>query len=361
MPRTAWLWPGVPLCCSLVASLLLWCFLAPHRLPRLFFAPHPEGSPDFFNRLSLLSFCALIAGALAVVLCAGGVFYTRRQGYLQQWPLLCASALAFVLAGGTCVMALAYWSQTEHIVFVPPADPPPSRPSERETQMRAAMAVILFPDKNGNHHRPTIGSGVLIGTGDKHTWVLTVPPTTSSSPAARTVWVAFANGQAYEGRVRGTDSAVFNLTLIEVTSDHPPGVAELHPIADAVVPGNDLWFVHNPLHSGWQVEQGTVLKRQRIASATASFGHLDTTLPALPSDVGSGLYDSDGKLVGLVLGGAERGPIKQALDFLAGAEDKEPTIEAITLSSEVIRKMIDSSEAGNFTQLANLPVEVIRR
>ena len=60
-----------------------------------------------------------------------------------------------------------------------------------------------------------------------------------------------------------------------------------------------MFFVPNPYRDGWMVHRGAVLARREHETPAGRFSLLITDLPVVPGDSGSGLYDEQGRLVGV--------------------------------------------------------------
>ena len=302
--------------------------------------------------------------ALAVLAGAGGIWFAWDRGYMRRWWLQLASSTVFVVSGAICLLAVINWYRAIPIKVSIQTSP------QRLDHRVASSAVITYHEKGGSPHRPEVGSGVVIHKDDSRVWVITSPP--RAADLQDTIWVTFANGDDYQGEIRWHGPDTSNLLLLEAHVGNPldggpmvqiaPVAAEMHPWSDAIVPGEVMWMAHNLSLYGGALGQGCVIKRRFVSTSIGDYSLLSTDLEAAPGDIGGGLFDRDGKLIGLLLQAAEKGfwtaiqpltPKSPPVSPEGGADDVEEGVrlaQVMTLSPDIIRRIIRAGGPRNFTQ-----------
>jgi hypothetical protein len=364
LPRSAWLLTLVaPAVCISIAALSLWLFFQPHRAPTSLITAHRSGSPGFVNQLNFLSQCASMAGVLAVLVGGAGIWFAWSRGHMRRWWLQFASSVVFVIASVVCLVAMGYWIRTIPVrvsanwpVVVKPA---PERPLDRRL---LSSAVVCYREKDGGRHRPAIGSGVVIQNEGGRVWVIAVPPPTAN--LQDDIWVMFADRRYYEGNVRWHGQNANNLLLLEATIPEPPagampsevpGAVELQSWSDATVPGEELRLLS--LARGSE-ESGSVIKRKFVSGSLGAYSLLHTNLEAAQSDVGSGVFDGQGRLVGVLTQAMRQAVLIPAPQMQYEAtngeksylKEEEAMAQVMTLSADVIRQIGRAMGAGSFIQ-----------
>jgi S1-C subfamily serine protease len=95
-------------------------------------------------------------------------------------------------------------------------------------------------------------------------------------------------------------------------------------------------FVPNPYRAGWFVKHGQLLRRETHRTPAGDFDLLYTDLPVTHGDSGSGLFDAEGRLVGLNT-------------WTRVYPDGDS--HGISLPSSAMRELVDAIERGRFDQL----------
>jgi hypothetical protein len=348
LPRSAWAWLlAVPFTLALGVSYLL------HQ----FFNYHAEDSPSCLNWLYVLVSCAVGLGALAITFSLGGVFHARRKGYLRRRFIQAAGVGGLALASASLLVALTFWFLTVRVSFEPVA---------RESHfvrtlpdwMRKSMpstAVITAWDSRGWRFQPDVTLGAVVASGESRAWVLTAahPDGAMGGGLASydAVWVVLADGRALKGGVRLLPRTL-NLALVEVALSEPPPAVEIHPAADGLIPGVTLHFIPNPSRRRWVPLDGRVLDYERTFTPLGSCSRVVLDFPIRPDqDIGGGLFDDEGRLVALTLGGA---------DGEESAGSGAAASRAVTLPSGFIRRLADAAREGRLEQFLNLSSEVLQ-
>jgi len=113
--------------------------------------------------------------------------------------------------------------------------------------------------------------------------------------------VNLSDGRTLPGQIRWAQGDPVYLAIVSVETDQSPGQVQFHPAAEAVIPGQSVFVIPNPLQ-GWTVARGTILSR---ASQRTNLGW-NTVVKASarlsPADVGSAMYDESGRLLGFMVG-----------------------------------------------------------
>jgi hypothetical protein len=367
-PRSVWILPlAAPVILSSFSGFMLWLFFEPRRVPAIISGGWPPGSPPFIERLNLLLSCASAMGALALIASLIGIWFVWDRGSGRQWRAQLAGVAGFVVAGSVCLTSVICRVGTI------PAPAPGNlvimaNPAPLDHRL-ASSAVTYYREKGGDDRRPAVGSGVVIHKGGGRIWVISAAP--SAADLQNTIYVTFANSPWYAGAIRWQGSETDSLLLIEVAIEPPKGgkaaaestplAAEVNPWSEAIIPGEDVWMARNLSVENGGLGRGHVIGRRSVSTSIGDYTILFTDLEAAPSDVGGGLYDGDGKLVGLLLraSGHTRPALlaPQPVMRPITREDKiREKARAMALSHDVIRRIIRAAGGRNFDQPQSTPI-----
>jgi hypothetical protein len=367
-PLSVWLLSLLaPVILSALSACILWLFFKSHHAPAIIDGAHRPGSPAFIDRLNLLSGWASAIGALAVILGVAGIWFAWDRGYMRQWALQLAGLTAFVAASVVCLLSVVYWLRTSSAPrpgnFIIMAKPP------RLDHRLASSAVIKYGERGGGAHRAAMGSGVVFHKDGDRVWVIAAPP--PSADLRDAIYVAFVNHPWSQGAIRWQGPESDAPLLIEVgieqspegiaSDEVAPVVAEMNPWSDAIIPGEEVWIAHNLSLERGRLGRACVINRRFVSTSIGAYSILGADLEVAPSDVGSGLFDGDGKLVGLLLRASGenlwemfRPSTPRLMDGDGSPEDKagdmEEGAQVMTLSPDVIRRIILASGTRNYTQ-----------
>jgi hypothetical protein len=307
----------------------------------------PAISPEqFLNRLNNLATIAWILGGLAVLIGLGIFSYAKYKGYSRRASVRIAGPIVICLAVAVFAAAIFYWLKTEKVRALTPVQATSSNALRQ--RLHNATTVIRAFHPRTNRYRSAKGAGVIIGTKSGRTWILTVPYSDDSwrdLPGSDSLWVNFSDGHTLPGRVRWAAPPPINLAIILVETDAPIGEVQFHPIAEGVIPSEEVLVVPNPLLAGWTLERGTILKRRATRTKFGWSCLVDVDLSAHKDDVGSGMYDRSGRLLGLK----------------AGFDRPSGTAQFVIVSSDILRRIITARESENFEALDALAPEVRRQ
>ena len=188
------------------------------------------------------------------------------------------------------------------------------------------------------------GSGIIIGQKDNELLIVT---NNHVVEGADSVTVAFADGKAYEAKVKGTDSS-YDIAVIEIDVDSlSEDTAESIKIAklgdsDSIKVGEQVVAIGNALGYGQSVTTGIVSAKDR-QNSTNDLPLIQTDAAINPGNSGGALLNMNGEVIGI-------NSSKYASTEVEGMGYAIPISkveEIITdLSNRRIRDKIDDSEAG---------------
>ena len=223
------------------------------------------------------------------------------------------SILATISAAAALVFAL--------LSLAPSAQPPdwnystvPPRPDSANAPepvdiVQRATTVLVAPDEHGDFSRPAIGSGIVIDRSPGKAVIVTcshvampyIPPGAVRKPEdAFPLWVTMANGASGIGIVRWCAPPPIDVVLVEIEGlEHVPKPVQIAASTDYLLPGTPVFAVPNPMRNGWTTYQGTVLSQESHTTPAGTYRLVLSDLPVLPGDSGTGLFDKDGRLIGV--------------------------------------------------------------
>jgi S1-C subfamily serine protease len=300
-----------------------------------------------------ISRTALSLGAVSLVAGIAAVVWQRRRPLVRFWPLTWCAGIATAAGGLVAILGGVMMQRTSAALeswqyrSVPPRDAARATLGEIDRIMDATV-VLLAPDADGDGRWPTIGTGCVLQSDSERAWIATCShvamPYAATAAVRRPsesqpVWACFADGRDAEGRVCWTGEPPLDVALVVVEIPNPPPPVRASPDAGDVRVGSEVLFVPNPLRDGWLLHRGRVSDRRAHLTPAGRFSLMITSLPVVPGDSGSGLFDAQYRLVGLntwrALG--TNGP--------AG----------ISLPSETIRTILDLIERGELRSLERHP------
>jgi S1-C subfamily serine protease len=276
------------------------------------------------------------------------VFVTLRIGRLfRAWPLLllaAASAATGLPAATVGVFHWMMWSDGSGWNYQSMPELPQARQSPEAERIMRATAVILAPDGDGDASGISIGAGAVIRSEAGRAWVVTCSHVAMPYAAVASwrqadrsypVWVYLSDGRQAVGHVAWTARPPLDVALVSIEIDQPPAAVPIARDAAFMASGSSVTFTPNPFRDGWLVHSGEVLTRESHDTPAGTYSLLHTDLPVQPGDSGSGLFDSDGQLIGLNtwVKASEEGPV------------------GISLPSEVMLALSDLIERGDLESL----------
>jgi hypothetical protein len=298
-------------------------------------------------RFNSLSWWALLLSCLGLVMGLAAIISLRSKGLSRLSPFIATNLALVIFAFVTLDISFYYWRKTYSPKAVQQVD---ARAKDNIAQrVQSSSAIVYAFNKQANPYRPAVANGVVIANKEGKTWVLTVPFAAGEAwrdlPNTDALWVDFADGRSEKGSWLWFVRPPLNLAIIEVELADPPGTVEVHPLAEALIPGNEVFHLSNPLRTEWRLQTGTVLRRQSRRNAHGFYGLLATDIPAYPSDIGSGLYDKSGRLVGICIGRDGSGT-KSVYEMLP---------------SNIIDEIKAAARSGNLERLTKISSEANRQ
>jgi len=291
---------------------------------------------------ALLSAGAFVLGVAAMI----GL---KRTRLFRSWPLL-SLGLAAVAAGivGGIVGGVQWWTYArafgwEH-VEVPEGIEVVGADSDMLRAVARATAVVFAPDEEGDARGIAVGTGAIIHTEPGRAWIVTCSHVAMPYMAvaarrdvrkAQPVWIYLSDGRNAKGTVRWTAQPPLDVAVVSVEIDAPPPPVPVAPDVEGIDAGTGVLFVPNPMRRGWLVHKGEVLRRDPHITSAGRFSLFFTNLPVDHGDSGSGLYDWEGRLIGL-------NTWKRGLGEIS---------EGISLPSESMRGILDRIERMELDEL----------
>ena len=254
---------------------------------------------------------ACATGAAAVAVGLAGAVLVRRTPRLRSWRQTLATTGSATVGAAAIATALLWWllagaglgwshqsmpGLARELALAPLTGP-----------IVQATVVILAPDADGDAGPLSIGAGTIVHTQPDRAWIVTcshvaMPYAAVASwrdaAAAQPVWVYFSDGRHGRGRVEWTAQPPLDVAVVSAAIDGPPPPVPVLPRAE-VAADDRVHFVPNPFRDGWNLHSGRILRVEPHQTPAGEYSLLVTDLPVQPGDSGSGLFDRDGRLVGL--------------------------------------------------------------
>lgn len=245
---------------------------------------------------------------LACALSAASVFRDReRKGLFLALAgmLLCVASAA--LCVGTVVKTSARGAQHAGAPFTL-ADPEPPAPESFErapAPIANAMRANVFVAGRtaGVVERAWCGAGVILGTQRGTTYLLTnrhvIDPPGALSSGEHDITLKFANGEVAQAQVEWTAPEGVDLGVLSCRIMRPPRVTTcLRRVAPQV--SERVFAIGNPHELSWTYTEGAVSRvHEKHAPSGIALEVIQTQTPIQPGNSGGGLYDAQGRLVGI--------------------------------------------------------------
>ncbi len=311
-----------------------------------------SGLSNISDIIATTSSYAMWAGIILFLVGTSGVVALRRSLTVRSFTLLSVQCLAMVvgIVAGAIGGFQGLGAKSDHIPFR--SMPPMSQldglgitPAIRS--IAESTVVVLAPDEDGDARYSAIGTGAVIASKSDQAWIVTcshvVIPYISTAavrdPAdTHTVWIEFSDGRGAEGSIVWTAPPPLDVAIVSVKIHSPPPAVVISPSTELLDVGSPVVYVPNPLLHGWKVHHGQVDARKTHETPAGTFALVHSSLPVLPGDSGSGLYDEEGRLVGL---------------NTWTRYDQEGS-HGISLPSEVLRSLEEAIQAGSLRGLDSL-------
>ncbi len=275
-----------------------------------------HSKPVGWSKLAIASFvCAVLGivvpgvpGLLAIglgVVAAGSTYTERRlKGAALaagSIALGAATVVGWTLAG---VLLFSPWRQADQgqsIVTHPigtrllPEDSAHT-PDFIRRAIRANVLIVVSDEAGSSE-----GSGVVIEARDSRLYVVTNRHVIDGGVPGKDnrIDVTFFDGDHVPGRVewRGDDGVDLALVSCDGRFDQVD-IAPMRFDSDLAV-GSQVFAVGNPFGLGWSYNTGTISAVRRQTWGGSSLLVIQTQTPLNPGNSGGGLYDSEGRLIGI--------------------------------------------------------------
>lgn len=273
------------------------------------FSGRPVGDPHAIaNSLRAASVRALVFAGVAVVLTIATTRLRARRSLILTSLRSGAAVLgvAALLTGLVSLFRVSAYGSFADLKMPAPAAMEGFGPSAQRV-MRSTV-VVFAPDEDGDATQPAIGTASIVRRSDDRAILLTCAHVAVpwSVVGARVdlekvspLWLVFADGRAARGSVVWVGEPPLDVALVDVPIADPPPALTVLPSAARLNAGDEVFFVPNPLLHGFAVHQGSVAMRETHETPAGVFDLIDTDLPVVSGDSGSGLFDGTGRLVGV--------------------------------------------------------------
>jgi S1-C subfamily serine protease len=289
----------------------------------------------------------LLIGISTMLLGTFALVRARRRRQFRRLALLVSHMLAIVAGASALVIAVLHWAALRNGIGYRYTSMPPREPlgvAVHVERILDATVVVLAPDAEGNGRALGIGAGAVVARDQERAWIVTCSHVAMPYAAtgawrhardARPVWVQLSDGRGARALVRWAAPPPIDLAVVELAITDAPEPVEIAPDTTMLQPSSRVTFAPNPYRAGWQVFDGQLIRRETRRTSAGTYDLLYTDLPVIPGDSGTGLYDAQGRLVGLNTWTQVRGG----------------TAHGISLPSETMRVLVDAIRSGRLEQL----------
>ena len=264
-------------------------------------APIGISGQQILNRFANIATSAAILAGLGVILSASVFYFAKKNNHDLQTSVRVLGVVSIILAMGVLGTAVFCWTKSERATSL--SSPSQTGENDLLQRLHSATVVIQAHDTNINRYQSAKREGVIIATESGHTLILTVPFLDGNGNAIQPldVWVNLSDGRTLSGRFVWAQSNPLPLAIVAIETDKSPGQVQFHPTAEAIIPGQSVFVVPNPLQ-GWSLQRGAILSRasQRTKLGWATIVKANLLLGL--TDSGSAMYDESGRLLGFMIG-----------------------------------------------------------
>ncbi len=182
-----------------------------------------------------------------------------------------------------------------------PEPPSPESFERAPAPISNAMRANVFVQGHERTGRSWCGAGVVLGGSRGRVVVLTnrhvVDP--SNSGSSNELSITFATGEIVAAHVEWTAPEGVDLAVLTATATRPPRVLT-RLRKDPLMVGEKTFAIGNPHSLSWTYTEGAVSRvHSKKAPTGAALDVVQTQTPIHPGNSGGGLYDADGRLVGI--------------------------------------------------------------
>lgn len=251
-------------------------------------------------------FAAFVVG-IASAISAGTALFDRR---MRGTPLALLALLFSVVSGGASIVSFARPATGEHSPAGPvdfTATPEPPSPETFENApppiANAMRANVYVLGKGGTLGvMAWCGAGVVLGVRDKTVYILTNRHVCDgeSSAGAKELSATFSTGETATAQVDWIAPNGLDLGIILcVPKQSPKAVTRLR--ATPLMVSDRVFAIGNPLRLSWTYTEGAVSRvhQRRAPDGERGMEVIQTQTPIQQGNSGGGLYDAQGKIVGI--------------------------------------------------------------
>jgi S1-C subfamily serine protease len=247
-----------------------------------------------------LAFAFVFALASAIVASNLRRSRTHRGGAIALLALLSTLPAAAMIVGTMIRLEMG----SPHSVPFDVAAPEPPTPESFENAPRPisnAMRANVFIQGHQITGTRWCGSGVILGQTGGRVFLLTNKHVTdpSGSGTSGELSVTFANGEIAGGKVEWAAPDGVDLAVVSAAATRPPRVVTRIRRSMLTV-GEKTFGIGNPYSLAWTYTEGVC---SRVYSKHTNVGGtlelVQTQTPIHPGNSGGGLYDGQGRLVGI--------------------------------------------------------------
>jgi len=290
-----------------------------------------------------LPFVGCLTGIIAVLLGSSAIAKISSHRNLKGKKIAIAGL-------GLGAADIVIWTVLLIMIFIsdkPPVDfiyrwqaiPPISFPSEDVIEnapqpiQKAFMANVFVLGQLG--HKIWSGSGVIIGFEGNTVYILTNQHIANPDYPARNpnktseLKVFFYTGDTAVAEVEWVAQKNVDIALLRC---HFPGVdslpsIEVEPQPDIHI-GEDVFAIGNPQNLSWTYTKGNVssIREKKLGATTVEI--IQTQTPINKGNSGGGLYDMDGRLIGIITWTTDK-RISEGLNFAISTKTIYQMIEKI--------------------------------
>jgi len=255
----------------------------------------------------------IVTGLIAIVLGC-----LALSGHSRQWKGAAMAVAGIVLgiidiAGWTVGLLIVLDAPALHVAIIDEFEPDPKSLNELPVAINRAMKSNVLIQTAGDltHLRGSgIGSGVIVKITDKLAWIVTnrhvIDPNfgddegnTKGLPkgarlTVKSIGQPLTPGQLVWIAPHGVDLAL--VTMPVTSKELKSAVWNAEPKTTV---GNDVFAVGNPHGLGWTYTAGGISQTRLQTKGPLEVRVIQTSAAINPGNSGGGLYDHDGRLVGI--------------------------------------------------------------
>lgn len=283
----------------------------------------PFTGPKRWNRLAIwalviailgIPLFGIITGLIAIVL--GCV---ALAGHSRQWKGAAMAVAGILLgivdvAGWTVGLTMMFDVPAMHMNMIEQFEPDPKALQELPVAINRAMkSNVLIETASGLAvlHGSGIGSGVIVRIKDATAWIVTnrhvVDPNFASDggnssrdlPKGARLTVKAIGQPATPGQLVWIAPHGIDLAMLTTPITSPDAKSAVWDAQPNTTVGSDVFAVGNPHGLGWTYTPGGISQMRLQSKGPLEIRVIQTSAAINPGNSGGGLYDHDGRLIGI--------------------------------------------------------------